>query len=202
MSSYQKPSVQIKEAQKLGFKRDNQLSNDKTNVYTRGTKAVVVHRGTKSYRDALDDVGIFFGRGDDTHSQKNANRVSDRTREKYKGYDIEHTGHSLGGYLAEHSAKGNERVTTVNKHNLGFFTEKKNPNVRNYRNSQDLASVQLSPRKNETIQRKTKRLGILDAHKIDTAGTLFKDRPRNLKRVRITDKGGVLKIGKSVKVTS
>jgi hypothetical protein len=164
---YRNKNERKEDAKKLGYDYDEDISNDKVGVYTKNGKTVIAHKGTRTRRDAFDDALIFLGLGHRTHSQRNSNRISRRAREKYSGNEISHTGHSLGGYLAEMTAKKNEKVTTVNKHNLGFFKEKKNPNVLNYRDSQDLVSIQpFSKRKNKTITQYQKRTDPITAHKI------------------------------------
>ncbi len=149
-----------------GYIYDPTISNDKAQVYRKNGGTTIVHRGSKTAHDFFDDALIIAGLGAYTHSQKNSNRVSERSRKKYGSDNINHTGHSLGGYLAEMSAKPNEKVDTLNKHNVGLFREKKNANVLNYRNSQDLASLSLlSKRKNKTIHTHQRFTDPLTAHK-------------------------------------
>ena len=90
---------------------DSDLSNENTTVvYDKvNKKPIIIHRGTKTFRDVVTDIAILAGRGRDTNRVKKAKEITKRVEEKYKtGADA--IGHSLGGYLAENSgAKGEIR---------------------------------------------------------------------------------------------
>lgn len=132
---------QDKKAAEHGYYVDRNLSKGNTHVWRgEGKKTVIVHRGSKTASDWLDDGLIALGFGKHTHRYKNAERVTNRVREADRGQEAVHVGHSLGGYLAEHAGRRAE-VYTYNKHSIGKTGSVVNNNQTDIRTPGDLASL-------------------------------------------------------------
>jgi hypothetical protein len=65
-------------------------------------EVVIAHRGTEIDREAARDLGtdglMFFT---EAGQEKSAESLTKKMMERYSGYNFSHTGHSLGGFLAE-----------------------------------------------------------------------------------------------------
>lgn len=93
---------------------DPNITNEEHRVYTRdGKLAVIVHRGTKTWKDVGTDTLIALGLDKLSPRFHEARRVTRDVRKKYPDYKIYGMGHSLGGALAEQS--GADKVITYNK---------------------------------------------------------------------------------------
>jgi hypothetical protein len=103
-----------------GFVLDEDLSNKKTRVFHNPeTKEVKIsHKGTDptDKNDLKNDLLLSVGLLNKHTSQRvrNANKITAEANKKYGAENITHTGHSLGGYLASNSARGENKVETYN----------------------------------------------------------------------------------------
>lgn len=145
-SSYKKPAKQREIASKYGYNIDSNLSKGHTRVWRQeGKPSVIVHRGTRTARDVVDDGLIALGLGKHTHRYKDAERVTKRVRkadqEAGNGQGAIHVGHSLGGYLAEQSGRHGSQVYTYNKHAIGATGSTLNRNQTDIRTPGDLVSL-------------------------------------------------------------
>ncbi len=111
--------------EKKGYGYDDQLSSMNTKVFVKDGKPTIVHRGTTTVKDIIDDGLLAIGLGKYGFRYKNAKRVTEKAEKKY-GQAADTVSHSLGGWLAENSgAHGN--IITYNKGTgLGDLFTKKN----------------------------------------------------------------------------
>jgi hypothetical protein len=132
---YENQKEAARDAKKLGYSYDNQLSNNETKVFVKDGKPTIVHRGSKRVKDWLvDDALILFGLEEKAAPLFNrlglplrstkAKNITKQVEAKYGNSNA--LGHSLGGRLAENSgAHGN--IITYNKAvGLGDVGTKKN----------------------------------------------------------------------------
>jgi len=124
-NSYQPQKIAKANLAKKGYGYDDQLSTMNTKVFVKDGKPVVVHRGTTTLKDVVDDGLLALGLEKYGFRYKNAKRITEKAEKKY-GQSADAIGHSLGGSLAERSgAHGN--VLTFNKGvGLGDIFTKKN----------------------------------------------------------------------------
>ena len=124
-NSYQPQKIAKANLAKKGYGYDDQLSTMNTKVFVKDGKPVVVHRGTTTLKDVVDDGLLALGLEKYGFRYKNAKRITEKAEKKY-GQSADAIGHSLGGSLAERSgAHGN--VLTFNKGvGLGDLFTKKN----------------------------------------------------------------------------
>ena len=147
--------------QKQGYQKDADLSGKRVQVYKdEEGNAHVVHRGTKGIQDLATDAYIAFG-GDlkKTKRFKHANKITEEAREKYGNIDV--SGHSLGGKLAEMTGKTTDKsITTVNKASVfGDMNKKRKSNQTDIRHKNDLISALSTSQKGGkliTLKNKTK----------------------------------------------
>ena len=91
-----------------GWKRDKEISNGKTSIYTKGNKVVISHRGTDTSdsQDMDADKDIVLGSFSETHPRvKRAKVIADKAKKKYKGFSFSQVAHSLGGAVMEELIK-------------------------------------------------------------------------------------------------
>ena len=124
-NSYQPQKIAKANMAKKNYGYDDQLSTMNTKVFVKDGKPVVVHRGTTTLKDVVDDGLLALGLEKYGFRYKNAKRITEKAEKKY-GQSADAIGHSLGGSLAERSgAHGN--VLTFNKGvGLGDLFTKKN----------------------------------------------------------------------------
>ena len=110
---------------KKGYGYDDQLSSMNTKVFVKDGKPTIVHRGTTTFKDVIDDGLLALGLEKYGFRYKNAKRVTEKAERKY-GQAADTVAHSLGAALAERSgAHGN--IITYNKGvGLGDLFTKKN----------------------------------------------------------------------------
>ena len=136
---------EIKEMQKYGYFRDNDLSKtDEQVYYNPKTKDLLVNvNGTNPYnmKDIGTDFYLAFGHLKDTDRYKEAKSVIDNAKTKYKT-KATLTGHSLGGGIVNLAGGSDDNIITLD---AGYtFGQTARKNVKNYRTSGDVVSL-LSP---------------------------------------------------------
>lgn len=96
-----------------GYKRDNDLSGKRVQVYFNDDNdAVVVHRGTQGIHDLITDFQLGLGMTDNKRF-KHAEKIQKEAEDKYG--NVETIGHSLGGSISEKVGKDSKHITTLNK---------------------------------------------------------------------------------------
>ncbi|MEZ4662931.1 MAG: WXG100 family type VII secretion target [Caldilineaceae bacterium] len=144
-------------------------------INTKTKEVVIAHRGTDSLfgidglggTDTDDDIMIASGKAPQQYEKSQAfvNRVHQQMASAgYGDYTVKHTGHSLGGVLADlHASQRNEQAITFenpgSKEILGdlnrtydprnHITYQNNPNLINKTNQQAGYVVQIIPRRKE-----------------------------------------------------
>lgn len=134
----------MKILQKQGFIYDAELSSKKVTVaYDPTTKhAVVIFKGTdpSNVSDVWTDLHILGGtRPEQLSRVQHSREIIRMTREKYGDGNVIAAGHSLGGYLAQHS--GADHVMTFNKLSVGDDKETLAEYQTDFRNRSDIASL-------------------------------------------------------------
>jgi hypothetical protein len=150
-----------RELESQGLIKDKSLSGKRVQVYKDDEgNAQVVHRGTQGVKDFVTDAYITLG-GDlkKTNRYKHANKITQQAREKYGNINI--SGHSLGGKLAEMTGKsGDKSITTVNKASVfGDIGKRRRDNQVDIRHKNDLVSMISTTQKGgrvKTLKNKTK----------------------------------------------
>ena len=149
---YENQKEAARDAKKLGYSYDSQLSNNETKVFVKDGKPTIVHRGSKRVKDWLvDDALILFGLEEKASPLFNrlglplrstkAKNITKQVEAKYHT-SANTVGHSLAGRLSENSgAHGN--IITYNKAvGLADIGTKKNSKRQlDVRNSGDIVSV-------------------------------------------------------------
>ena len=114
-SSYAGTNESEEIGRQLGYKMDRDLSNRKQKVFVdENNKPIVAYTGTRTAADWLTDGALAVGLGGFTQRFRESKSVADKARLKY-GQPLTIVGDSLGGSLAEHSARKNDKVITVDK---------------------------------------------------------------------------------------
>jgi len=95
-----------------GWELDKVNSKVDSKVFVKDNNVVIAFRGTSNLKDVKDDISIVTGRENKNKRWKKARKLVDKMNDKYEGYKIYITGHSLGSSLAEFSTRrsGNETV--------------------------------------------------------------------------------------------
>jgi hypothetical protein len=113
-SSYLSQEEASKNLSSLGYVRDPELSTMNTKVFVNESdEPLIIHRGSVTAQDWIDDAKIVVGLGKSTQRLKDAREITRKTEEKYKK-PASSIGHSYGGYLAENSG-GSGKIITYNK---------------------------------------------------------------------------------------
>ena len=149
--SYENQKEAARDAKKLGYSYDSQLSNNETKVFVKDGKPTIVHRGSKRVKDWLvDDALILFGLEEKAAPLFNrlglplrstkAKNITKRVEAKYGNSNA--VGHSLGGRLAENSGAHGNIITYNKAAGIGDIRTKKNSKRQlDVRNSGDIVSV-------------------------------------------------------------
>jgi hypothetical protein len=134
-------------------------------------KIYVAHRGTDKMRDLSADVAIGLGLEKYHPRFKRARREVARIQDENPGYEIIHTGHSLGGSLAQHTGKhAGGRVVTFNKGaGVGSLFRRRGKNQTDYVNIYDPVSLLSMKQKGGTVHKQKKIKG--HAHKIESSSS-------------------------------
>ena len=126
--------------EKKKYKLDPELSSPETKVFVdQSNTPLILHRGTSTIKDVIDDGLLAVGLGKYGHRYKNAQRLTKKVEEKYQR-PANAVGHSYGGWLSENSgASGN--VLTYNKAvGLGDIGRKKTNRQHDVRTKGDIVS--------------------------------------------------------------
>jgi hypothetical protein len=173
-SSYLSQKQAQDKLDKYGYEIDPSLSSNQQKVFVNKItgEPLVVHRGTKTLKDVIDDGLIGLGLGKFGFRQKNAMRVNKKIREKYM-QDAINVGHSLGGNLAENSGTKNKVITYNKAVGLGDIGKKFNnqTDIRAKGDIISLPSILQSGSKRVLVDNKNKSNNLfknaLNAHKTD-----------------------------------
>ena len=141
-SSYAGTNEAEQIGQKLGYKLDRDLSNRKQRVFVdENNKPIVTYTGTRTLGDVITDGALAVGLGGFTQRFQQSKSVADKARLKY-GQPLTIVGDSLGGSLAEHSARKNDKVITTSKGvGIGGLFKKVNKNQTDIRAPLDVVSL-------------------------------------------------------------
>ena len=139
---------------KHGYKRDEELSNDKRQVYYNPEKKHLLANvnGTQNnIQHFLQDWGtnaaIALGQGEKTDRFKEENNNLEKAKKKYNPEKTTLTGHSQGGFHASHIAGKTDEIVTYNKaHDYGSISNKEH----HYRVQGDPVSIFASGTKHST----------------------------------------------------
>lgn len=151
-ASYQPQKVAQQNLEKKGYMLDSQLSSMNTKVFTdKNNTPVILHRGSTTVKDWIDDALLGAGLGKYGHRYKNAVRTTKKVEEKY-GKPANTVSHSYGGWLGENSgAKGN--ILTYNKATgVGDLFKKYGKNQLDVRSQGDIISL---PSLTQSVRRET-----------------------------------------------
>jgi hypothetical protein len=137
----------------------------------KGKKIYVSHRGTKRGRDLSADAAIMFGMEKYHPRFKRAEKRVKRIREENPDYEIVHTGHSLGGSLAQYTGKKSGKdseVVTFNKGaGAGSLFRKRGRGQTDYVNVYDPVSMLSLRQKGGNVKKQKKITG--HAHKLESS---------------------------------
>jgi len=169
-SSYLPQSEAQEQMKHLGYGYDNSLSSMQTKVFVSPEgRPTIVHRGSVTAKDWIDDGLISLGLGKSGHRYKNAVRVTKKAEQKYKqGADT--VSHSYGGWLGEHSNAKGEIVTYNKASGLADIFAELPPNQTDIRTMGDLASLlskSQSGGNRQLIQNQNASKNYLTAHSIN-----------------------------------
>jgi hypothetical protein len=131
----------VKNIESQGYKRDNELSNEKHQVYWNPDKKHLINsiRGTATLKDWGTNAYIALGKGKETDRYKEEKSNLERAKEKYKPDKATVAGHSQGSYHASHAAGDDDEILTYNK--AYFPTDKVRHNETHYRIVDDPVSI-------------------------------------------------------------
>ena len=124
-SSYLPQKEAAEKLKKLGYDYDHELSRMDTKVLVKDGKPVIVHRGSKTVRDYLDDGLLFLGLEKHSKRFQDAKEITKKVEAKYNK-SANTAGHSLGGSLAEKSGAHGDIITYNKGSGLGDIGTKKN----------------------------------------------------------------------------
>ena len=118
-----------KEAEKKlkdkGYKYDYELSKMNTKILLDPNgQPIILHRGSKTARDFLDDGLLLFGLEKYSKRFQDAKKITKEVEEKYNK-SASTIGHSLGGSLAEKSGAHGDIITYNKRSGLADIGSKK-----------------------------------------------------------------------------
>ena len=172
-ASMQNQKQAAESLKKHGFAYDHDLSTNESKVFVnRNGVPSTAHRGSKRVSDfVFDDLDLLVG-NKNTRRFNEAKELTAKVEQKYNK-PVNQYGYSLGGALAENSAKvssSNAKVRTDNKGlGLGDVGKSIGSNQRDFRTSGDLGSA-LATTQNHSNKLNTIQAGnanVLQAHKLN-----------------------------------
>ena len=184
-NSYKPQKDAREEYKKLGYDYDGELSKMNSKVVVKNGVPTIIHRGSKTLQDWLDDGLLAFGLEHHSKRFKEAKELTKKVEEKYKT-GANSVGHSLGGALAEKSDAHGQIITYNKGSGLLDIGKKKNSKRQlDVRTHGDVVSLLNDTQKSnkETIKNKKQSKNpfenIFNAHKTDN---LFRE-PDNKDRL-------------------
>ena len=131
----------IRQLEKDGYKRDNQLSNHNQQIYYNQKNHTLLNTiaGTHNLKDWGTDLYLGFGKLKDTNRYKEAKSVLEKAKRKYEPKETKVSGHSLGSTIAQYVSSKNDKVYTLDGGTTLF--QKSRPNAINYRARGDVVSL-------------------------------------------------------------
>lgn len=130
-----------------GFYLDKEISAPTALVYTDGTSAVVIHRGTKSGDDWKNNLAYFAGMYEKTKRFKTGKKVQQDAERKYGSNNVSTVSHSQGSIIARKVGEKSKEIINVNPAWLG---ERQKANEYNIRSDADIISGFYQPYKQAT----------------------------------------------------
>ena len=184
-NSYKPQKDAKEEYKKLGYDYDHELSKMNSKVVVKNGVPTIIHRGSKTLQDWLDDGLLAFGLEHYSKRFKDAKELTKKVEEKYKT-GANSIGHSLGGSLAEKS-DAHGQIITYNKGSglLDIGKKKNSKRQHDIRTEGDIVSLLNDTQKSnkQTIKNKKQSKNpfenIFNAHKTDN---LFRE-PSNTDRL-------------------
>ena len=136
---------------KMVYKEPETKNGFEGQIYQKGKNVVVVYKGTNQTKDFFNS-DIPMGVGYSPKQQEDAHNLFLKAKSMYKdkNINIEVTGHSLGGSMAQiESARTGVQATTFNAYGTGKILEKEGytneeinrMNIKNYGNPKDYVFV-------------------------------------------------------------
>ena len=129
-----------------GYIYDDKLSNGNNKVYYNPNQKKLIHtvKGTNpfSFDDIKTDVALAFGGLKNTDRYKDSKRILNQSKEKYKGYQTNVAGHSLGCSISSNIASKNDKVFALDEGKTFFQpTRSYAGNHQHFRSKQDVVSL-------------------------------------------------------------
>jgi len=137
----------INNVESKGYKLDKSLSNDNEKVFVnnKAKKLLYTIAGTHNLADVGTDIYLGAGKLQNTNRYKEAEKVLNQAKDKYKNYKVKTTGHSLGASISQAlSSKANKTTTLDAGYTIGQKTRGKS-----YRTQGDVVSLLGANAKNQ-----------------------------------------------------
>ena len=170
-AGYKSPSYQRKELAKMGYIRDDNLSNHNQQTYYSPAEKKLLFNvaGTHNLSDVGTDVALAFGMLNTTNRFKEAQTTLKKAKDFYGVKNANITGHSLGGSIASFVDDKDDSVCTLDKGTAPF--QKTDKNEKDYRTEGDLVSLFSTNAKHTTTLKNPNKNNILPnlptAHDVD-----------------------------------
>ena len=127
--------------EKKKYKMDPELSSPETKVFVdEANTPLILHRGTSTFKDVVDDGLLAIGLGKYGHRYKNARRLTKKVEDKYQK-PANAVGHSYGGWLSENSGASGNTLTYNKAVGLGDIGRKKTNRQHDVRTKGDIVSL-------------------------------------------------------------
>lgn len=167
-ASYLPQSEAALRMQQKDYQYDKDLSSMNTKVFVKDNKPVIVHRGSVTAKDWFDDGLVAVGLGKYGHRYKNAQRVTQKAKEKYNS-PVDSVSHSYGGWLTENSGADGNLITYNKAAGLGGIGKTIPSNQLDIRTKGDVPSLlsHLQHSNKEIIHNKHLNKNILTSHNLD-----------------------------------